>query len=149
MICLDASVAAKWFFREDHSDRATALLQTALTNKEPIVAPPLLPSEVANILRQRMRAGTLTLPEAQTILAQFLSVPIALHAPETLYDSALILADRYNLPAIYDAHYLAIADLTGSTLWTADQRLLNTLSGHVPFVHGIATYQLPEETEGS
>lgn len=147
MICVDASVAAKWFFQEEHSDRAVALLQVALGRREPLVAPPPLPSEVANILRQRMRTGTLTLAEAQAILGQFLALPIALHSPDRLYASALALADRYNLPAVYDAQYLAIAELTGSTLWTADQRLLNTLADRAPFVQSIATYEVPHEDE--
>ena len=53
MICVDASVAGKWLFPEEHSAQADALLRGALEQAEPIVAPPLLPSEVANIVRQR------------------------------------------------------------------------------------------------
>jgi predicted nucleic acid-binding protein len=55
MICVDASVAVKWILNEENSDRANALYRAAMRTGETIVAPPLLPLEVTNILRQRMR----------------------------------------------------------------------------------------------
>lgn len=142
MICADASVAAKWSFVEEYSVQARALLRTALEQHEPIVAPPLLPSEVANVIRQRLRQGQVQLAEARALLAQFLALPIALQAPETLYDRALVLADEYSLPAVYDSHYVALAELLGATLWTADRRLLRTLDGRLPFVRAIADWRL-------
>ena len=125
---------------EEYSDEARALLRAALAQREPIVAPPLLPSEVANVIRQRMRQGQVPREEARALLAQFLALPIALQAPETLYDRALVLADEHDLPAVYDAHYVALAELLGATFWTADQRRLRTLGGRLPFVRSIADY---------
>jgi predicted nucleic acid-binding protein len=140
MICADSSVAAKWSFVEEHSLQARALLRDALAQQDPIVAPPLLPSEVANVIRQRLRQGQVRLDEARALLAQFLALPISLQAPETLYERALVLADEHNLPAVYDAHYVALAELLGATLWTADRRLLRALGGRLPFVRWIAEY---------
>ena len=140
MICADASVAAKWLFAEEHAAQASALLRDALGVAEPLVAPPLLPSEVANVIRQRLRQGQVRLDEARALLAQFLTLPIRLQAPETLYDRSLVLADQHNLPAIYDAHYVALAELLGATLWTADRRLLRALGGRLPFVRWIGDY---------
>jgi predicted nucleic acid-binding protein len=70
MICVDSSVAAKWFFTEEHSAQADGLLQATLASREAIVAPPLLPSEMMNLLHQRQRAGTLTLEQAQALLSK-------------------------------------------------------------------------------
>ncbi len=140
MICPDSSVAAKWSFVEEYSGEARALLRDALAQQEPLVAPPLLPSEVANVIRQRLHQGQVQLDEARGLLAQFLAVPISLQAPETLYDRALVLADEHNLPAVYDAHYVALAELLGATFWTADQRLLRALGGRLPFVRWLADY---------
>jgi predicted nucleic acid-binding protein len=140
MICVDCSVAAKWAFVEEHSFQARMLLRAALERQEPIVGPPLLPVEVANVIRQRLRQDRLELGEARALLAQFLAIPLALKAPATLYDRALVLADRHNLPAVYDAHYVALAELLNATLWTADQRLLGALGGRLPFVRWIADY---------
>ena len=89
MICADSSVAAKWLFAEAHAAQASALLRDALGAAEPLVAPPLLPSEVANVIRQRLRQGQVRLDEARALLAQFLALPIRLQAPETRYDRAL------------------------------------------------------------
>jgi hypothetical protein len=63
VIGVDASVAAKWIFTEQYSEQARALLRAALSAGERIVAPPLLPIEVTNIIRQRMRQEGLPLPE--------------------------------------------------------------------------------------
>lgn len=104
MICVDSSVAGKWLFTEEHSAQAGELLRVVLEQQEAIVAPALLPSEVANIIRQRQRQGQLQFGEARALLAGFLAVPISLPVPEVLCDRALVLADQYNLPAVYDAH---------------------------------------------
>jgi predicted nucleic acid-binding protein len=140
VICVDASVAAKWILTEEYSDQARALLRDTLEAAEPLAAPPLLPIEVTNILRQRVRRGDLTLVEAQERLAAFLALPVALDAPDMLYARALEIAEQYNLPAAYDAHYVALAESIDTVLWTDDQRLLHTLGGRIPFVRWIAEY---------
>jgi predicted nucleic acid-binding protein len=140
MIAVDASVAAKWIFTEDYSNLARALLHAALSAAEPIVAPPLLPIEVTNIMRQRMHREALPLQVAQEQLAAFLAIPVGLRAPHTLYRRALEVAEEHGLPAAYDAHYVALADLLGCVLWTDDQRLLRALGGRLTFVRPIAEY---------
>ena len=141
MICVDASVAAKWFLQEEWADRARSLLRETLTADEPIVAPPLLPYEVTNILRLRLRASApLPLEHALEFLDDFLSVPIELRNPPGLHRRALMLADTYGLPAAYDAHYLALAEQLGCTLWTDDRPLLRILEGRLPFVRPISDY---------
>ncbi len=121
---------------------ARALLHDALSRAEPIVAPPILPSEFANVLRQRVRQGRAQPEEARAMMAQFLQIPISLQTPVTLYDRSLVLADQHGLPAIYDAQYVALADLLGATFWTADQRLLRTLDGRLPFVRWIGDHPI-------
>ena len=140
MIGVDASAATKRIFTEEHSDQARALLRTALSVPELIIAPPLLPIEVTNIIRQRMRQEGLPLPEAQQRLAAFLAIPVTLRAPRTLYRHALEIAQQHDLPAAYDAHYVALAELRRCVLWTDDQRLLRALGGKLPFVRPIADY---------
>ena len=141
MICVDASVAAKWFLQEEWADRARALLRDTLNADEPIVAPPLLPYEVTNILRLRWRASApIPLERALVHLDDFLGVPIELRNPPGLHRHALVLADTYGLPAAYDAHYLALAEHLDCLLWTDDHRLLRSLEGRLPFVRPISDY---------
>jgi predicted nucleic acid-binding protein len=140
MIVVDASVAAKWILEEEHSDKAQALYSAHTRAGERIVAPPLLNSEITNVLRQQMRREGLSLADATTLMRQFWSLAVTLRVPSGLHEQALALADRFNLPAAYDAHYLALAQALGCDLWTADQRLVNTVSGKLPVVRWIGDY---------
>src|SRR5215208_2990501 len=143
MIVLDASVAVKLVFPEQHSDRALALLNAAIQTGDTVLAPPLLPFEVANAIRQRMIRQGLALPRADQIMTRFLAFPILLTAPAGLYNQAITLADAHNLPAAYDAHYVALAQSQSCDLWTDDQRLIRTVGGSLSFVRAIATYPIP------
>jgi len=147
MIVVDASLAAKWLFPEETlSARALALLTAQLEAGEPILSPPLLRSEVTNTIRQRMRREQLARERALALLAQFLALPLTFVSPDGLEREALLLAEAHNLPAVYDAHYVALAQLLACDLWTDDQRLLRLLRGKLPFVRWIGDYV--EDTGG-
>lgn len=140
MICVDASLAAKWLFEEEHHREARAVYRGAVRASERIVGPPLLPIEITNVLRQRMRREGLSLSDANRLLGQFLAFPVAIVAPAQLHERALALADAHHLPVVYDAHYVALAELLGCELWTSDQRLVRGLAGKLPFVRWVGDY---------
>jgi predicted nucleic acid-binding protein len=141
MICVDASVAVKWIMEEERSDRADGLYNATVEAGQPIIAPPLLPLEVTNILRQRMRAQSrISLVTATEFLDAFLALPIEYHNPAGLHHQALVLADAIGLPATYDAHYLALAEHFGCELWTDDQRLMRQVESSLPFVRWIGDH---------
>ena len=50
------------------------------------------------------------------------------------------LATRFNRPAAYDAHYLALAEMMNCEFWTADRRLFNVVRDELPWVHRLGTY---------
>ena len=140
MICVDSSVAAKWVLPEDHSKQALDLYQQVTQAGQEVVAPSLLPIEVCNILRQRVRRGLLTSEDARRALDRFLDFPVRLAAPSRPHSRALALADQYGLPAVYDAYYRSLAQEMGARLWTADRRLLRAIEGKVSFVSWIGGY---------
>jgi predicted nucleic acid-binding protein len=141
VICVDASVAVKWILEEERSDLALALYDAVVQAGQSIVAPPLLPLEVTNILRQRMRANPeVSLTEATDQLDDFLARPNDYHNPMGLHHQALVLADALDLPATYDAHYLALAERLGCELWTDDLRLIRRVATSLPFVHWIGDH---------
>jgi predicted nucleic acid-binding protein len=141
VICVDASVAVKWLWSEELSDVAHALFQTSRAANEPIVAPPLLPIEITNVIYRRTRAADgPTRDEAAKLLARFLAFPIVLHNPTGLHERALTFAHVHGLPAAYDAHDLALADMLGCALWTDDQRLVRTLAGRLPLLRPLAKF---------
>lgn len=142
MNCVDASVSAKWIFREDYSDKARALRDDASAAGEQLVAPPVLRGEICNVIRQRMRRFGLSIERARERFRRFETFSLSITEMPGLYDTALVIADRYNLPAAYDAIYVALASIRGEDLWTDDRRLLNTLGGRLPFVKWIGDYPL-------
>jgi predicted nucleic acid-binding protein len=81
MIVVDASVAGKWLFlHEVRASQAQALLTESTRQREPILAPQLLPFEVVNIIRQRMIREALALSDADHLMARFLALPVMLQA---------------------------------------------------------------------
>jgi predicted nucleic acid-binding protein len=141
VICFDASLAAKWYWFEEEAERARALLAASLRQEEEIIEPHLLLSEITNIVHQRMRRGMMALVEARDVLAQVIGLPMHFESPPDLHDLALVLAARFDLPAAYDAHYLALCEITGATFWTADERLFRAVSGALPFVRRLTDYR--------
>lgn len=141
MICIDASVAAKMLLEEELSDHATALYFAMVDDHATMVAPTLLLYELTNIVRKQMR-GTraISLNDANVLLEDFLALPIELHAPPGLHLIALDIAATHNLPASYDAHYLALAQLLDCEFWTSDLRLVNQVANSLPFVRWLGDF---------
>lgn len=138
MICVDASLAAKWVLEEDDSDKAVYLYRE---NQEAgVIAPPFLPVEVTNAIWRRVVRGLFDRSEAQETLTAFLDFGVQLAAPSGIYELALSLADQFSRPAVYDMHYVALAQIAGCELWTADKNLLNAMGGRLPFVKALETY---------
>ena len=140
MICIDASIAAKWVLTEEFSDAALDLANECLDQGRPLIAPPLIQAEVANTLRQVMIKHAVSLRQVLLLYRGFAMYPISFVAPPRLYEDALQIAERFGLPAAYDSQYVALAQMVGCSLWTADRRLLNALGNRLPFVRWIGDY---------
>jgi predicted nucleic acid-binding protein len=142
-IVVDTSIVLKWVLDEPDSATALALL-TEWINKEIVVrAPALLTYEVANALFQRVRKREMTADEARQALEDVLFPELILNFVEytELSKRAILLAQQYNLPATYDAHYLALAEQVKCEYWTADTRLYYAVKDKLPWVHQLNEYQ--------
>ncbi|WP_188744718.1 type II toxin-antitoxin system VapC family toxin [Agromyces bauzanensis] len=104
----------------------TALLLDAeagepeLVSGSQLIAPSVLPYEVANVLRRLTLAGRLTAAEADQAFDDFTALAV------DLWDWAAIAASAWSLRAnlsSYDAAYVALAELVDATLVTRDGRL--------------------------
>src|SRR5437870_3580800 len=102
MIVVDASVVTKCLFPEDQSELALALLADCTGRGERVVAPHLLPVELTNVVRQRMRRQDLTHDEAVEALDRFFALPVEVRprldsSRQALHYRALALAEHYDL----------------------------------------------------
>jgi len=103
-----------------------------------IAAPTLLYYEVTNVIHRSQRAGLLSATAARLALDAALAIPIQLHGDAALPLAAKRMAERFALPATYDAHYLALAERLDAEFWTADARLARAVQPSLPWVHQVA-----------
>ena len=139
-VVVDASVAFKWLVREEHTDKALTILRVWDSQDIRPTAPYLMPFEVANALHRRVTRGELSVEAAADLIGGLLSSRLELHQPPNLHLRALELASQLSQGAVYDSHYLALAESLGCELWTADQRFYRAVSAGVDFVRWIGEF---------
>ena len=100
-----------------------------------IIAPTLLGYEVTNVFHRMSIAGQISPEEAEQLLEDALSLGISLSGDKALHERALILARSLNLPAAYDAHYLALAEKFNALFYTSDKRLFNSVNNTLSWIH--------------
>lgn len=128
---LDTSVAVKWFFDEDGTDRAEALLAELLEGGARIEVPSSLFYELANVLWTRRR--DLTERQARTVWAELMAFPLAVTEWSDLFPEALIFAFEHDVTA-YDAAFAVLARQLGCDLITADEALHRKTEGECAWV---------------
>jgi len=133
---LDANVVIKLLVQEAPLE-LTAAARRLYTRVEwdtaTLVAPAFAWAEVGSTLRKKVRTRELTANEAGEGWQEFLGMPIVFLDTPQIRARSWEIADRYNLPTLYDAAYLACTELGDvedpgqREFWTADQRLLSHL----------------------
>lgn len=137
---VDASVVAKWFLVEDFSEEARQLRDDYASDLMEVQAPCLLPFEVLNALRFAKVFTPEELGQVAETLDRF-SIP--LHPLEgSLSICTVELATSAKI-SVYDASYAAVGEKLDIPLCTADDRLLEAISGTVEAFH-IGEYSAPE-----
>lgn len=116
MVVADASALVALLVDEGPEGRWAT---TELTGPD-LLAPHLLPFEVANVLRRLERGNVISADQAAQAHGDLLDLPIALYPYEPLAPRAWEL--RANLSA-YDASYVALAELASIELITLDRRI--------------------------
>ena len=85
-----------------------------------LVAPYLLPVDVANVLRRAVLAGEVSVDSASLAHSDLLELPVDLFAYEPFADRVWDLRDSVSA---YDAWYVAIAESLDAPLATLDRRM--------------------------
>jgi len=76
----------------------------------------------------------MTASSVRLALKAALSLPLRLYEDAELHGQALDIAERFSLPAAYNAHDLALAQWPGGEFWTTDQRPAQTVQAEWPWV---------------
>lgn len=116
MIVVDASVLAVALLDEgDDGGRARDRLRNCH-----LVAPDLIYLEVASVLRRQIARGCLDARRARLALVDLEALPLSVAPQRPLLQRIWEL--RHALTP-YDAAYVALAEMTGAALLTADKRI--------------------------
>jgi predicted nucleic acid-binding protein len=119
-VVLDASVLVRAFAVEDEqAQRWTSAVEVGDVEG---AVPDLVFPEVANTACTYIRAGRLTIDEAQEVLRSLIALGLESYATTELVEAALAVAVERDLTA-YDACYVALAEAADAVLVTADRRL--------------------------
>lgn len=113
---IDASVAAKWFFPEKHTDAALRFLDNSFA----LAAPDLLLAEIGNLLWKRSCLGHLKHADAQLVLKALRAAPLEIEPTEKYLALALDIAVSLDC-SVYDSLYLSVATTRQSRMVTADR----------------------------
>jgi predicted nucleic acid-binding protein len=120
-VCVDASLAVRWFVPEPGSAEALALLADWLDAAE-LWAPDLLYTECANAFRRKVTAGLMSRDDASDGLRELLGTEMRLVPDRESAEEALDAALQAGL-TVWDASYVVVARRVEAELWTADADL--------------------------
>lgn len=140
-VCVDAGLVVKLVVWEPDSDRARALFAQWQTRNTRLIAPEFFQVETDSILRKKFRLrGELAPDQADLAFASLQSLDVRTFSLPDQRQRAWEIARSLDLPTVYDATYLALAELSGCEFWTADERLYNQVGNHLPFVRWLGDY---------
>ena len=120
-IVVDASVIVKWFLVEEYSDNALKLRDDYIRGLFTIAVPALLEYEVLNALKY---SGVYSIKELETIGIALNKYGFKTYKLEDELKKLTIDISVENNITIYDSSYVALAKYLETTLYTADQELI-------------------------
>ena len=135
MVCIDANFVVRFIASDSTESIYKQYWSQWKTEEYIIVAPTLIIYEVSNAFHRARVAGQITQEEANQFLERALNLEITFYGNAELHRKALQIAQRHNLSATYDAHYLALAERLGIEFWTADKRLFNAVHSSLSWIN--------------
>lgn len=140
-VCVDASLAIKVVVPETGSDKADALFDRWAGEEIQLIAPVFFEVETDSILRQKTSLRReLTADQAQRAFASLRALPIKTRHSAEQRERAWEIANDFQFPTVYDATYLALAELSQCEFWTADEKLFKQVRDKLTFVQWLGNY---------
>lgn len=133
-VCIDANLVLR-LVTDSQDESVWRLWEQWDAERRQFAAPALVYYEVTNVLYRYQKQGLISVSSVRLALKAALSLPIRLHSEGDLHWQALDMAERFSLPAAYDAHYLALAERLGAEFWTTDGRLVQAVAPALSWVH--------------
>ena len=121
---VDASVAAMWFIRHEHSEAALSILDGG----QELHAPDFFLLEVNAVFCKWIRRGVIGIEEGSDFRAALSQRQVRLHPFPPLLNLAYTIAN-WTRRALYDCLYVALAVFLKGRMVTADRRFFNALAG--------------------
>ncbi len=107
----------------------------------PLAAPRLFRSEITAVIRKAVYQGRMPHDDGRDMLAKLLAYPVTFYDDDALLTEAYELAAKFNRPRAYDAQYLALAQRLSCEFWTADERLLNAITGRFTYIRWLGNWK--------
>ncbi|MDJ0737317.1 MAG: type II toxin-antitoxin system VapC family toxin [Nostocaceae cyanobacterium] len=134
IVCVDASLIVRFLADINPDSIYQQKWHQWQTKEYTLVAPTLLVYEVCNAFHRAVVAGHITREESEEFLDRAVNLGLIFYGDAELHPQAFEIAQRYSLPATYDAHYLALAERLGIELWTANRRLFNAVQSSLAWI---------------
>lgn len=143
-VYVDASLAVKVVVTEPDSDKADALFDEWSNEGKQLITAAFFDVETDSILRQKVvLRKELTPEQAEAAFAKLQALPI--QQVSVPGQRAWEIATEFGFATVYDATYLALAELHRCEFWTADEQLFNRVKDKLSFVKWLGNY-LPKTT---
>jgi predicted nucleic acid-binding protein len=120
-LCVDASIGVKW-----------AVIRRAVSCEGA--------SFPERCRRKRIFDGKMAAAEAQKAYALLDAAPVVIVDMPSVRQRAREIAERFNQRAVYDATYIALAELRGCEFWTADKLIYDAVKTTLAFVKYLPDY---------
>ncbi len=140
LLVVDASVAVKWYLRdEEYLSAADLLFDHHKAGQVELAAPRQIRVEVASSFRRAALRGRISVPEVEDLVIDWMGIDLTLVDNEPLLLEATRLWIRHGC-TLFDGLYIACAAQTQAPLVTADERLLRTIGNRPELVLSLASY---------
>jgi predicted nucleic acid-binding protein len=131
-VVVDASVVAKWFLDEVYSDKSLQLRDEYISGRIRLLTPSLMPFEVLNVLRY---SRVYSKEELIGLVRSLELYGIDLWELRNEYGSRVAeVAIELDL-SVYDASYVALAEIAKARLVTADEEIVSKAKSLIAVVH--------------
>ena len=126
LVIADASVVSKWFLIETYRDDALRLRDDFVSGNLSLASPVVMPFEVMNAIMFSVKPPDISRVKSAGRSLSLYGIDLY-HLKGDYLDLSIAISSR-NSVTIYDGSYIALAEQLGSVLYTADGKLLDSLT---------------------